>query len=156
MSVNPVSGGQHGLSHGQAHVLSVRLSSDNRRRIENAAAKSYPKEACGLLIGRTAGKRTMVEQVIVAHNLRVQRAHERYLLDPDDFLKAERWARGLDLDVVGIWHSHPDHPPLPSSTDLAAAWADYSYLIVSVAQGRVEALRSWRLHKGIFIEERLE
>jgi proteasome lid subunit RPN8/RPN11 len=119
------------------------------------AAAAYPHEACGLLLGRADGEQTRVERVTKARNLAVERARDRYTLDPKDFLAAELEAAGLGLDVVGVWHSHPDHPAEPSATDLAAAWSGYSYVIVSVQDGRAVQARSWRLHQDRFVEERL-
>jgi proteasome lid subunit RPN8/RPN11 len=124
-----------------------------RRRIQRFAATGYPHEVCGLMLGYTDGGTTVVEEVVQARNLNRRRARDRYDLDPDDFLRAERLAEGLDLEVVGIWHSHPDHPPVPSQTDLDAAWPGYSYAIVSVAAGRGFDTRSWRLDGEDFVEE---
>lgn len=124
------------------------------KRIETWVVNGYPSETCGLLIGTVEGSRTRVEQVTEARNLKVTEADTRYLLDPDDFLKAEQEAGRLDVDVVGIWHSHPDHPPRPSTSDLEAAWPGYSYLILSVTgEGQVPDVRSWRLEGEEFKEE---
>ena len=96
------------------------------RQIESLAETGYPDEACGLLIGKTVRGQTRVEHVTYARNLNETRARDRYRLDPDDFLRAGQRAERIGLDVVGIWHSHPDHPSVPSQTDLDAAWPGYS------------------------------
>jgi proteasome lid subunit RPN8/RPN11 len=127
-----------------------------RRRIEWRAANGYPHEVCGLLIGRSDGHTTAVAEVVEARNRNHRRARDRYELDPEDFLRAEKLAAGLGLDVVGIWHSHPDHPAEPSETDLEAAWQGYSYVIVSVERDRGVETRSWRLNGGGFVEEAIE
>jgi proteasome lid subunit RPN8/RPN11 len=134
----------------------LRLPRSSRLEIEEAARNGYPDEVCGLLIGARRNGETVVERVAAARNLNTERSRDRYVLDPDDFLRADREAAEQGREVVGIWHSHPDHPPRPSRTDLEAAWPAYSYLIVSVAVGRIEALRSWRLADERFEEERLE
>lgn len=90
-----------------------------------------------------------------ARNLDTARARDRYELDPADHLAAEELARSAGLDVIGIWHSHPDHPAVPSESDQAQAWHGWSYLIVSVAAGTVRELRSWRLAGPSFEEEEL-
>ncbi|PZO40399.1 MAG: metal-dependent protease of the PAD1/JAB1 superfamily [Shackletoniella antarctica] len=70
---------------------------------------------------------------------------DRYYIDPADLLRVQKSARDRGLEIVGIYHSHPDHPAVPSECDRALAWPVYSYVIVSVVQGRVVDLKSWRL-----------
>ena len=74
-------------------------------------------------------------------------------VDPRDHMAAEHEARALGLTVVGVWHSHPDHPAEPSETDRASAWEGWSYLIARVTAGGVEHIRSWRLAGERFVEE---
>jgi proteasome lid subunit RPN8/RPN11 len=69
----------------------------------------------------------------------------RFLIGPDDYRRAEARAAQLGLDIVGFYHSHPDHPAEPSAFDLAHAWPNLSYLIVSIRGGSARELRSWRL-----------
>ena len=125
-----------------------------RPRLELLAARGYPEEKCGLLLGRTNAEVTWIEQIREARNMD-SNPRKRYNVHPDDILRAEDRARELGLDVVGIWHSHPDHPAVPSATDLESAWTGYSYVIVSVSGGEPDALRSWRLLDGRFVEERI-
>ena len=117
--------------------------------------QGYPRETCGLLLGVRRGDEHVVTQVRRARNLNVERAEDRYELDPDDFLAADREARAAGLDIVGIWHSHPDHPARPSATDRDGAWPGWSYLIVSVGREGVGEIRSWRLNGGDFEEEKI-
>jgi proteasome lid subunit RPN8/RPN11 len=131
------------------------LSDALRLEIEARAAASYPDEACGLLIGRQAGAVASVERVVAARNANAERARDRYDLDPADQLAAEEAARAAGLDVVGVWHSHPDHPARPSETDRAAAWERWSYVIVSVDAGGAREVRSWRLNGREFAEEEI-
>ena len=120
------------------------------------ARQGYPDETCGLLLGvRRGDKHVVVSQVRRARNLNVGRARDRYELDPDDFLAADREARAAGLDIVGIWHSHPDHPARPSATDRDGAWPGWSYLIISVGREDVGEIRSWRLNGGDFEEEEI-
>lgn len=156
MPIDPASEAGRGKHGGNRRRFSIGLPPGQRRRIERAAVAGYPNEACGLLIGRADGDRVSVERVTVARNLSAGTANDRYQIDPDDFLTADALARRSNLDVVGVWHSHPDHPPVPSSTDLEAAWAGYAYLIVSVISGRIDSVRSWRLREATFTEERIE
>ena len=117
------------------------------------ALQGYPRETCGLLLGVRMGDEHAVTEVRRARNLNVERAEDRYELDPDDFLAADREARAAGLDIVGIWHSHPDHPARPSATDRDGAWPGWSYLIVSVGREGVGEIRSWRLNGADFEEE---
>lgn len=125
-------------------------------RIAEAAINGFPNEVCGLLIGRVDGSHSRIEHVIEGTNLNTDRARDRYQLDPLDYLRADRWARERGLEVIGFWHSHPNHPPFPSQTDLDYAWPGYSYLIVSVSERRQTSLRSWRLDGDTFTKERIE
>ena len=133
----------------------VSLAGETVAQIAALARRGYPHEVCGLLIGRAGGTATQVDVVFEGRN-RAAGAERRYLLDPDDFLAAESLARGTGRDVVGVWHSHPDHPAVPSSTDLEHAWPGYSYVIVAVTSDGLPEVRSWRLHDGRFVEERLQ
>ena len=117
--------------------------------------RGYPRETCGLLLGVRLGDEHVVSRVRRAHNVNIERAEDRYELDPDDFLSADREARAAGLDIVGIWHSHPDHPARPSATDRDAAWPEWSYIIVSVGREGVGEIRSWRLNGGDFEEEEI-
>lgn len=124
-----------------------------RRSLEKLVQEGYPHETCGLLIGRQNAQQLEVEQVVGARNLNTERAHDRYEVDPEDFLCADRNARATGLEIVGVWHSHPDHPARPSETDRAAAWQGWSYIIASVTSTGIAELRSWRLNGEQFEEE---
>jgi proteasome lid subunit RPN8/RPN11 len=123
----------------------LRLPRPLRAEIEEWARASHPLEACGLLLGSNVGALVVVTEVRGARNLNVERAHDRYDLDPLDLLAAENDARARALEVVGIWHSHPDHPAEPSETDRARAWHRWSYVIVSVSSEGAGEVRSFRL-----------
>lgn len=113
----------------------------------------YPRETCGLLIGEQADGVARVAESVQAPNLNQERPGDRYELDPRALLVADRDARQRGLEIVGVWHSHPDHPAMPSETDRAAAWEGWSYLILSVAKDGVADVRSWRLEEARFSEE---
>ena len=131
----------------------LTLRAAERAQIERWAQDAYPHEACGLLLGRLSGDRVTVEHVRSAPNLDRAHARDRYELDPAAHLAAAEEARALGLDVVGVWHSHPDLPARPSETDRAEAWSGWSYVIVSAGASRAGELRSWRLHGDRFAEE---
>jgi len=109
------------------------------------ASITYPNECCGVLIGRCHSGATFVERILSVGNEREGDRPDRYLISPETVLAAHKEARALGLEVVGYYHSHPDHPAEPSGLDLEQAWPEVSYLIVSVEQRRVADARSWRL-----------
>jgi len=133
----------------------LHLPPGERRRLAELTAKGYPAETCGLLLGTVVDGDRRVEHAIAGRNRNRERARDRYELDPLDHLRAEEEARRAGLAVVGVWHSHPDRPALPSETDRLAAWAGWSYLIAAVDAGGLQALRSFRIAEGTFVEEEI-
>jgi proteasome lid subunit RPN8/RPN11 len=131
------------------------LPPEPRAVLEAAARARHPREACGLLLGRRTNATTTVELALEAANLCVEDASTRFELDPVAHLAAERRARELGLEIVGVWHSHPERPARPSELDRAGAWGSWSTVIVSVRAGVVVELRSWRLVGASFVEERV-
>src|SRR5690606_13796735 len=119
--------------------------------------EGYPFEVCGLLVGRAEGGATRILRAERAKNLNTQRPHDRYELDPMDWLRVDRSLDGTDLAIVGLDHSHPDHPARPSPTDLELAWPGLPYLIVSVEKGPPTEARAWVLDEaaGAFREKPL-
>lgn len=107
----------------------------------------YPEECCGVMIGATDGPGTFVlDRLVKADNEREDEArHNRFLIEPITILKAQKAAREAGLDIIGYYHSHPDHPSEPSDFDREHAWPQLSYVIVSVRQGKVATEQSWRL-----------
>lgn len=131
----------------------LELPAPLRGQLERWVRAGYPHETCGLLLGLRNGVETEVKEAMLARNLNVERAQDRYELDPEDYLAADSRARRAGMEIVGIWHSHPEHPALPSPTDLAQGWEGWSYLILSVTRDGVADLRSWRLQGDRFVEE---
>ena len=131
----------------------LELSSPVAESLEAWAIESYPYETCGLILGRIHEDSVEAIWPTLAKNLDRIRPQDRYVLDPADFLVADSQARAFGLEVVGIWHTHPDHPAIPSRTDLESAWEGYSYLILSTAKSEVVDLKSWRLCEQIFNEQ---
>jgi proteasome lid subunit RPN8/RPN11 len=133
----------------------LHLPAGLRVRIEDWVHAGYPSETCGLLLGRQNDLGARVCDVVVARNLNTDRSGDRFELDPRDFIKADQAAREAGLELVGVWHSHPDHPSRPSATDLELAWEGWSYLILSVKDDGVKDMQSWRLVDGKFVEEEI-
>jgi proteasome lid subunit RPN8/RPN11 len=125
--------------------VSLELPADLAAEMESQLQRCYPEEGCGVLIGEERESNRRVRRAMPFENRREDSRHNRYVIAPEQFLAAEQAARAAGLDVLGFYHSHPDHPARPSAFDLEHAWPYYSYVIVSVEQGRVAELRSWRL-----------
>ncbi len=108
--------------------------------------ETYPHECCGILLGHSAGGANTVVELMRAGNTRTDSAHNRYNIAPQELVAAQRAGRKKGLDIVGFYHSHPDHPAQWSVTDFAEAhWLGCSYVITAVAQGRAEVTNSFLL-----------
>jgi proteasome lid subunit RPN8/RPN11 len=133
---------------GMSVDLSIRLAEELAKRMCEHAMEAYPHECCGALLGRDqisepAGRQIL--DVLPIANRENGSPRSRFSLSAEDVLQAEKQARALGLDVVGWYHSHPDHPARPSETDREHALPWYSYIILSVVNGHIEDMRSWRL-----------
>jgi proteasome lid subunit RPN8/RPN11 len=106
--------------------------------------RDYPYECCGLLLGQYAAEGKIVSETYPISNAREESAkRNRFLIEPVELMRGERYAREHDLEVVGFYHSHPDSPAVPSQYDLEHAWPTYSYIIVSTSPGQASDLFSW-------------
>ena len=137
----------------------LEIASEVLKKIHVHGEKAYPEEGAGFLLGKVDGEWRQVTAILELTNAREDAArHNRYLLTPQDYLRGEQEAERLALDVLGVFHSHPDHPSLPSEFDRQWAMPWFSYVITSVQAGRAAASRSWRLmeDRSQFVEERIE
>lgn len=124
----------------------VYLTEEHIKQIEAHGERTYPYECGGMLIGRfEQDKKTVVELLPMENAMDKAEQHNRVLILPKDVLKAERYAREKKLDVVGYYHSHPDHPAIPSQFDLDHALPIWTYIIVSVKSGKAADVRSWEM-----------
>jgi proteasome lid subunit RPN8/RPN11 len=138
--------------------MSLQLPQALLRRIHQHGEKAYPEEGAGLLLGEVKGSSHRVREILPLVNAREAPArHNRYQLTPQDYLQGEELAESLGLTVLGVFHSHPDHPNSPSDFDRQWAWPNFSYLITSVLQGKASESRSWRLRedRADFTEEQI-
>ena len=112
--------------------------------VREHGVRDYPYECCGLLLGRYTTEGKIVTETYPISNAREESAkRNRFLIEPVEFMRGERYAREHDLEVVGFYHSHPDSPAVPSQYDLEHAWPTYSYIIVSTSAGQANDLFSW-------------
>ena len=135
----------------------LRLSHADYESLRAHGEQTYPHECCGVLLGRTVGDTNQVAQIVQAGNTRTDSAHNRYNIAPVELIRIQRQARALSLDIVGFYHSHPDHPAQWSSTDFAEAhWLGCSYVITRVVQGKAEVTNSFLLRGAGEEDKRFE
>ncbi len=124
----------------------LALSAGLLQRIHAHGQAAYPEEGAGLLLGQIEGDQRRVIDLLTFDNAREPAArHNRYLLTPQDYLLGELEAARRGLDVIGVFHSHPDHPNRPSEFDREWAMPFLSYVITSVQAGQAVESRSWLL-----------
>ena len=124
----------------------MRASKDVVESIRRHAEETYPEECCGLLLGSLRDAENVVTGARAVQNRNENRRVDRYVIDPGDYRSVDLEARKKGLDIVGVYHSHPDHPAEPSATDLEqATFPGYTYVIVSVLDGRSADFTAWTL-----------
>jgi proteasome lid subunit RPN8/RPN11 len=125
----------------------LRIHYADYEALRTHGEETYPNECCGVLLGKNIpGEGNHVQQIVRAGNTRTDSAHNRYNIAPQELVKIQRQARGLGLDIVGFYHSHPDHPAQWSKTDFAEAhWLGCSYIITSVEKGKAALTNSFLL-----------
>ena len=120
------------------------LPAGELEKIHRHARATYPEECCGFLIGTGAA----VSEARPTENAHPDHRQTRYTIPPLEVLRLDRELRTSELVHLGFYHSHPDHPAVPSDFDLARAWPGYVYAIVSVIGGEPRGMRAWRLDPG--------
>jgi len=138
----------------------LHLTDDLLAQIHAHGEQAYPEEGAGFLLGAYADNGTRaVTSIFPLTNSREDEArHDRYLITPEDYLKAELAADKLGLSLIGVFHSHPDHPNRPSEFDREWAQPFFSYIITSVQSSQAVESRSWRLteDRSKFEEEKIK
>ncbi len=154
--------------------MALKLNEEHVEAVRRHGSREYPSECCGVLLGVADGAQKEVREVVSLRNLRQdpRRAQEllpvadlgresernRYLVDPKEQIRVEKDARARGLEVLGYYHSHPDHPARPSNYDREHAWPWYSYIIVSIEGGKARDLTCWVLSddRSRFSPEQIE
>lgn len=141
----------------------LHISRSQRQKIQTHAETSYPEECCGLLLGKAVDDQRLVVEVVLAENAWNAAAWEddtinhgkidRYAIAPEAMLKIQKAARDRQLDIIGIYHSHPNHPAIPSECDRQYAWQQYSYVIVSVQNAKAVDILSWSLDETHYFQQ---
>ena len=123
----------------------LTINQEGLAEISRHGERDHPYECCGLLIGRfeADGIKTVVETFPISNAREESAKRNRFLIQPEELIRGEKYARSKNLDVVGFYHSHPESPAVPSQYDLEHAWPTYSYIIVSVMNQKAGDLFSW-------------
>ena len=121
--------------------------------IETALEAAYPHEACGFLLGKEDSSTREITHALKAENKSLEDHKRRFVISPLAYLQAEKYASENGLSLLGIYHSHPDHPAIPSLHDLEYAQPFFSYFITSINNGKTFETKSYRLNEGTLIEE---
>jgi proteasome lid subunit RPN8/RPN11 len=117
------------------------------------ALQSFPYECCGFFFGKEAGEGRIITDVLIVNNSKEGDKRRRFEISPKDYLNAERFADENGLQLLGVYHSHPNHPAVPSEHDRIAAQPFFSYIIISVKENKIADLRSWQLDDNFQFEE---
>ena len=135
----------------------LHIKTEHLTIIRNHAEEIYPEECCGLLLGKIhQGETELIEVWPTENHYQRESAvqlstnpnltkESRYIVDPKEMLRAQKQGRDRGLNIIGIYHSHPDHPAIPSECDREYAWPEYLYIIVSVPQGCPTDIYCWSL-----------
>ena len=123
--------------------MAIALTSDVDAAIRAHGRQTFPHECCGAMLGKDG----VVREAYALPNTTEEGPRRRFLVRPSDYREAEKRASEAGGDLLGFYHSHPDHPARPSQYDLDHAWPFFSYVIVSVREGVSEDMTSWRLRE---------
>lgn len=124
--------------------MPVMIRANELQFIINHARSAYPEECCGFLLGMDSDVRR-IERTVRVENSNRESRRTRYNIEPKDLVRADEEARSLNMDLIGIYHSHPDAPAQPSQIDLEHAWPWYTYLLLSVQNGEPRDVAVWSL-----------
>lgn len=132
----------------------IYISAEAEAMMTTDALQSFPDECCGFFFGTEdqAGNR-QVNNILIVNNAKAGDKRRRFEIPAKDYLSAERKAEELGQALLGVYHSHPNHPAIPSEHDRVAAQPYFSYIILSVHDEEVNAIRSWRLDDNFQFEE---
>jgi len=115
--------------------------------------QTFPDECCGFFFGKETGEGRIILKSLVVNNSKEGDKRRRFEISPKDYLNAERFADENELQLLGVYHSHPNHPAIPSEHDRVAAQPYFSYIIISVKENEIADIRSWQLNEDFQFEE---
>lgn len=125
----------------------IRINKDLFDKIRIHGERTYDEECCGAILGESQNGFKFIHNVIPFDNQKNENRERRYLISPDQYRESEKIAVENNFELLGFYHSHPDHPSEPSKFDTDHALPWFLYLIVSVQKGRAESLTAWQLNE---------
>ena len=135
--------------------MQLDISEEALKVMKEHAEEAYPNECCGFFYGAEDGKRN-IEEARRVTNSKEGDQRRRFEVSPRDYMQAELYAEKSGKTLLGVYHSHPDHPARPSEYDLKQAMPYFSYIILSVQKGKVADITSWQLDENkAFAEEKI-
>lgn len=136
--------------------MKLNINKEALKTMHQHAEVDFPNECCGFFYGSDKGEEREIELAIEIINSKEGDQRRRFEISPLDYMKAEKYALENNLNLLGVYHSHPQHPAIPSEHDLKQAVPFFSYIIVSVMNGKVDHTRSWILDESSnFVEEEI-
>ncbi|MEM7551048.1 MAG: M67 family metallopeptidase [Bacteroidota bacterium] len=123
----------------------LKIDQIAEKEIVRHSEETYPEECCGFLFGKDNGEERKIIEAIPAENIKNENRKKRFEISPEEYMGAEKYALKNDLDLLGIYHSHPDHPAIPSKHDYRQASPFFSYVISSIRKGKYVKMTSWQL-----------
>ncbi len=126
-------------------------------RIENHGKSCYPEECCGIILGKSGGGKRNVSDVCEFQNHQEENRRRRFFVTPREYMRAERIAAEKGLELLGFYHSHPDHPAIPSEFDREHALPWFTYIVLAVEGGEAKVMTAWELSdsRDKFLERHL-
>ena len=131
----------------------IRFKEEAMEQMVEDAVNTFPEECCGFLFGTEQGEVRTISRIFIVNNAKEGDRRRRFIISPQDYMRAEALADGNDLQLLGIYHSHPNHPAIASEHDRVAAQPYFSYVIISVMDREPADIRSWQLNDELQFEE---
>jgi len=131
----------------------LQIHSSSKKLLIEDALRTFPDECCGFLFGTDKATNRVVEEITVVNNAKDGDKRRRFEITAKDYIKAEQYADEKKLTLLGVYHSHPNHPSVPSEHDRVVAQTFFSYIIVAVRENEFVSLQSWRLNDAFQFEE---
>ena len=123
------------------------LNNDTSKSMQEHALATFPEECCGFMFGSFKDDIVIVDSIKVVKNNHPDLRSRRFIISPEDYINAEKYADENSLALVGVYHSHPNHPALPSETDRLAAMPGFTYVIYSIMDGKPADVSAWELEE---------
>ena len=131
----------------------IIIESQAKQLMTADAVKTFPDECCGFLFGLEKKDDRVITDILIVNNAKEGDKKRRFEISAKDYMRAEQYADENNFQLLGIYHSHPNHPAIPSEHDRIAAQPWFSYIIISIINKDIDAIRSWRLNENVQFEE---